>query len=631
MRRYFAGDISANFSIDLGSLPEQGIYTIPQLWYYRTVNNYDNGGIDNWLSDGGRIPTISGDGGNNGNGSNNGDGGNQSKTFDDLGPFNYNYDIAYKVPYTDPNSESKNGTGLSYHVEWGNYGLIDSFDTYSGNLTATTRYIGALSNTVSLYRNKSSNIIDYFGNCDQKSEDLITDINVGLTDEDNPCSIGFFVYLLLIDSTNKEEGIKYIYKINMRLYSENVYISDPLPDNNINRTTLLNNLVKNSFKVPKPFLITNIKPTTREELLGLIPTTTLNYTIENDQYGIVKKLVVDHNDAITMKLPLINYQAYIKNVVKDGYYYLSTYSIGGGLISNIFYYYAPNINITINSMSNVYYAASEATYISGSEMTITGNIIKDFTFIKTNNFKDFEIDNTDYDYISNDTFTYYAASANIVSDVINNNHIDLKDAIGDSTNSINVYGDTNHINRYEININNLEEYVGLGNIYLGSSTGRIKKQGSTYYTTYRLAKQGYSPSAGSIINVEKNFIIKSSDSTNWEILTEFPNGYSTSYNDTFILDIINDVPDAYPLLFIKTPGHNLLILNLDDLMFSNVYIVNDLVIPKVPEYISYYSKGIIIKLYYDDLCKSILLVASIQYKQYSYSSYEYKQVFYRVI
>ena len=60
MRRYFAGDISANFSIDLGSLPGQGIYTIPQLWYYRAVLNHENGGNDNWLDAGNKIPSLSG-------------------------------------------------------------------------------------------------------------------------------------------------------------------------------------------------------------------------------------------------------------------------------------------------------------------------------------------------------------------------------------------------------------------------------------------------------------------------------------------------------------------------------------------------------------------------------------------
>lgn len=624
MRRYFAGDISANFSIDLSSLPGQGIYTIPQLWYYRAVLN-ENGNGGNWLNAGGKVPS----GENNGSGNGSGNGNNSPKTFDDLAPFNSSYSAVGGPSYVDPNSELKNGTGLGYHIEWGDYGLIDSFNTYNGSLSTSTIYGGALSNTVSFYRVKPNNIIDYFGNCDKKAEDVLTTITVDLFDEDNPCSVSFYVSLLLIDSSDIENDVKYVYHVKVLLHDLNIPITNPLPDNNENRITLLNSIIKNSFKIPaQQFIITTTKPTTRAELLSLITTKTISHNIIYNGFGIVSGLAINYGEHIVKDLRLQN-NAYTKNVVKDNYYYLNVISGGS---NELFYDFSYNCNITINTMSSVYYNCFiQEQPMNSSGITVLGDVEKVFPLLKTDDFINFTLDDTDYSYTPDVIENNYIAGASIISDVVNNSDINLKNS-NNLAEFINVYGDSNHINKYEISNNNLEDYTGLGNINLSSSVSFIKKHGSTYYGVYRIYKQGYSPSVNSIINVEKYFIVKSVDLTNWEILVEFPDGFSSfSIGDRF-LNVVNKIPDSYPILIYWSYTNNkLLVVNSETLVVGVVNIVNDLVVSKVPEYNSYYTKSATPKLYYDDAYKSILMIITVQYKEYSYSSLAEKQVFYRII
>ncbi len=263
MRRYFASDISANFSIDLGSLPEQGIYTIPQLWYYRAVNNYDNGGIDNWLSDGGKIPTISTNPYDPFGSPSYGSGKDEIvyPFIEGITPIEENY---YKYPnqyQPDLNTGNVPGSGLNYKTIWPSVYYSLEYITQE-NLTVPSK--GSGYNYFSLNNNDSSEIRQLI-NCDEVLEDVPYQFSFEYNDENNP--FGYNISYSLVD----HDGTTFLYRLDSStLNSQNTigpisWTNPSMPD--------MDDHPAPDIKVPKLSLLFSEKPNRSTFLSSAIETT----------------------------------------------------------------------------------------------------------------------------------------------------------------------------------------------------------------------------------------------------------------------------------------------------------------------------------------------------------------------
>lgn len=269
MRRYFAGDISANFSIDLGSLPEQGIYTIPQLWYYRAVLNHENGGNDNWLDAGNKIPSLSGNpydpydtspsgGGNYGSGKDE----IVYPFIEGITPIEENY---YKYPnqyQPDLNTGNVPGPlGLNYKTIWPNvYYSLDFI--FQGNLTVSSKNAGY--NYFSL-NNGDFNRIEQLINCNELLEDIPYQFSFEYDDEDNP--FGYDISYSLDD----HDGTTFLYRLDSyTLNSQNTI--GPIPWTNPSSPDMDDHPAPD-IKVPKLSLLFSEKPNRNTFLSSAIETT----------------------------------------------------------------------------------------------------------------------------------------------------------------------------------------------------------------------------------------------------------------------------------------------------------------------------------------------------------------------